>query len=50
MDHQTAVSERIKAGLARRRADGKQPGATDRTPGKRSGYYERWERERATAR
>jgi putative DNA-invertase from lambdoid prophage Rac len=53
MTHQQSArrSERIKAGLARRRAEGKpvgrQPGAVDRGPRKRSGYYERWERERA---
>lgn len=41
-------SERIKAGLARRRAEGKpvgrQPGATDLKPRKRSGYVARYER------
>lgn len=43
--------ERIRAGLARRAAEGKpvgrQPGAADRKPRKRSGYVARWERERA---
>ncbi len=44
-------SERIRAGLARRRdIDGKpigrQPGASDLTPRRRSGYVQRWERER----
>jgi DNA invertase Pin-like site-specific DNA recombinase len=43
-------SERIKAGLARRAKAGKpvgrQPGAKDRKPRKRSGYVARWERER----
>ena len=46
-------SERVKAGLARRRAEGKpvgrQPGASDKAPRKRSGYVQRWERERAAA-
>lgn len=45
--------ERIRAGLARRQAEGKpvgrQPGAADKAPRKRSGYVARWERERATA-
>ena len=40
-------SERIKAGLARRRAEGKpvgrQPGTRDRKPRKRSGYVAAWE-------
>jgi putative DNA-invertase from lambdoid prophage Rac len=40
-------SERIKAGLARRRAEGKpvgrQPGAGDRAQRKRSGYVAAWE-------
>lgn len=44
-------SERVTAGLARRRAEGlpvgRQPGATDKSPRKRSGYVARWERERA---
>lgn len=44
-------SERVKAALARRRREGlpvgRQPGATDAKPRKRSGYYARWERERA---
>ena len=43
-------SERIKAGLARRRAEGKpvgrQPGAADKGQRRRSGYVARWERER----
>lgn len=46
-------SERIKAGLARRQAEGKpvgrQPGSADKKPRKRSGYVARWERERETA-
>lgn len=46
-------SERIRAGLARRQAEGKpigrQPGSTDQKPRKRSGYVARWERERATS-
>jgi len=46
-------SERIKAGLARRRAEGKtvgrQAGAVDKKPRKRSGYVARWEREREGA-
>jgi len=46
-------SERVKAGLARRKAEGKpvgrRAGSTDRKPRRRSGYYARWERERATA-
>lgn len=45
--------ERIRAGLARRQAEGKpvgrQPGSTDKKPRKRSGYVARWERERAVA-
>lgn len=40
-------SERIRAGLARRKAEGKpvgrQPGGTDRKPRKRSGYVAAWE-------
>jgi DNA invertase Pin-like site-specific DNA recombinase len=44
-------SERIKAGLARRKAEGKptgrQPGAVDKKPRRKSGYNARWERERA---
>lgn len=45
-------SERIKAGLARRRdvehkPIGRQPGATDKKKRKRSGYNARWERERS---
>lgn len=44
-------SRRIKAGVARRRAEGKpvgrQAGAKDKKQRKRSGYYARWERERA---
>jgi DNA invertase Pin-like site-specific DNA recombinase len=44
-------SERVRAGLARRKAEGKpvgrQPGAADRRPRRRSGYVARWERERA---
>ncbi len=46
-------SERTRAGLDRRRRAGlpvgRQPGATDRKPRKRSGYVARWERERAAA-
>jgi len=42
--------ERIRAGLARRKAQGlpigRQPGAKDRRKRKRSGYVARWERER----
>lgn len=44
-------SERTKAGLERRRAEGKpvgrQPGAKDKRPRRRSGYVARWEREKA---
>jgi len=44
-------SERVRAGLARRRAQGlpvgRQPGAKDTRPRKRSGYVARWERDRA---
>lgn len=40
-------SERTKAGLARRKAEGlpvgRQPGARDRKPRRRSGYVARWE-------
>ena len=43
-------SERIKAGLARRRAEGlpvgRQLGAADKKQRRRSGYVARWERER----
>jgi DNA invertase Pin-like site-specific DNA recombinase len=43
-------SERVRAGLERRRGEGlpvgRQPGAADRKPRKRSGYVARWERER----
>jgi DNA invertase Pin-like site-specific DNA recombinase len=46
-------SQRIRAGLARRQAEGKpvgrQAGATDRKPRRRSGYIARWEREREQA-
>jgi DNA invertase Pin-like site-specific DNA recombinase len=46
-------SERVKAGLARRKTDGKpvgrRAGSQDRKPRKRSGYYARWERERTMA-
>jgi DNA invertase Pin-like site-specific DNA recombinase len=46
-------SERIRAGLARRKAQGKpvgrQPGAKDKGNRKRSGYLARWEREREHA-
>jgi len=49
----TRRSERIKAGLARRRAEGKpvgrQPGAKDKRPRARAGYVARWDRERAEA-
>jgi len=45
-------SERVRAGLERRRREGKpagrQPGATDKRPRKRSGYVARWERERGS--
>lgn len=44
------ISERSKAGLARRKAQGlpvgRQPGAKDKRPRKRSGYLLRYERER----
>jgi DNA invertase Pin-like site-specific DNA recombinase len=47
-------SERVRAGLARRRDEGKplgrQVGATDRKPRKRSGYVARWESETERAR
>ena len=47
-------SERTRAGLARRKAEGlpvgRQPGAKDTLPRKRSGYVARWERERAAGR
>ena len=43
--------ERVKAALARRKAEGKpvgrQPGARDKRPRRRSGYVARWERERS---
>lgn len=42
-----------KAGIARRKAAGlpvgRQPGAADKKPRKRSGYVARWERERAAS-
>jgi DNA invertase Pin-like site-specific DNA recombinase len=47
----TRRSERIKIGLAKRKAEGKpvgrQAGAADKKPRRRSGYVARWERERA---
>ena len=46
-------SQRIRAGLERRRSEGKpigrQPGAGDKKPRRRSGYIQRWERERQEA-
>jgi putative DNA-invertase from lambdoid prophage Rac len=43
-------SERVQAGLARRKAEGKhvgrKPGSKDSQPRRRSGYVARWERER----
>ena len=46
-------SERTRAGLERRKREGlpvgRQPGAVDKRPRKRSGYVARWERERATS-
>lgn len=46
-------SERVRAGLAHRKAQGlpvgRQPGAKDRQARKRSGYVARWERERAAS-
>jgi DNA invertase Pin-like site-specific DNA recombinase len=46
-------SDRVRAGLARRKAQGmpvgRQPGAKDARPRKRSGYLARWERERAAS-
>jgi DNA invertase Pin-like site-specific DNA recombinase len=46
-------STRVREGLARRNAQGKpvgrQPGAGDKKPRKRSGYVARWEREREMA-
>jgi len=46
-------SERIRAGLARRRAEGlpvgRKPGARDKTPRKRSGYYAYHEAKKAQA-
>jgi DNA invertase Pin-like site-specific DNA recombinase len=47
-------SERVRAGLARRKAAGlpvgRQPGAADGGPRRRSGYVARWERQRETGR
>jgi DNA invertase Pin-like site-specific DNA recombinase len=44
-------SERVRAGLARRKAQGepvgRRAGSKDRNPRRRSGYVARWERERA---
>lgn len=46
-------SERVRAGLARRKAEGKpvgrQPGAVDLKPRRRSGYVASWEARRAAA-
>ncbi len=47
-------SERIKAGLARRRAEGKpvggrKPGSKDRKPRQTAGYVAAWERRRAAS-
>jgi len=46
-------SERVRAGLARRKAQGlpvgRQLGAKDTRPRKRSGYVARWERERTAS-
>lgn len=46
-------SERIRAGLERRRAEGKpvgrQPGSTDNKPRRRSGYVASWESGRRRA-
>jgi len=46
-------SERVKAGLSRRKAEGKpigrRAGSKDCKPRRRSGYYARWERERTIA-
>jgi DNA invertase Pin-like site-specific DNA recombinase len=46
-------SERVKAGLTRRKAEGKPPvgrrAGSYRKPRRRSGYYVRWERERTAA-
>jgi putative DNA-invertase from lambdoid prophage Rac len=47
-------SERIKAGLARRRAEGKpvggrKPGSKDRKPRRTDGYVAAWERRRAAS-
>ena len=46
-------SERTRARLERRKREGlpvgRQPGATDKEPRRRSGYVARWERERAGA-
>ena len=50
----TRRSERIKAGLARRRdveglpIGGRKPGARDRRPRRTDGYVARWQRERST--
>ena len=44
-------SERVKAALAKRKEAGlpvgRQPGKKDKKPRRKSGYYERWERQRA---
>lgn len=44
------IKERVNAGIARARSEGKpvgrQPGSVDKKPRKRSGYFARWERER----
>lgn len=49
----TRRSERTKAGLARRKAQGlpvgRQPGAVDRKPRRRSGYVARWEEANRTS-
>ena len=53
MSRAAAEPAAIKAGLARRKSEGKpvgrQPGAKDKTPRRRPGYVARWEREREAA-
>jgi len=47
-------SEQVKAGLARRKAEGlpmgRRPGAKDARPRRKSGYLARWERQRGGSR
>ena len=52
LQESTRRSERIKSGLAKRKAAGlpvgRQPGSTDKTKRRRSGYHKRWESSKQT--